>query len=327
MNAFVASPSDVLRDVAPLITAGAVIVSSAVFWWYTNLRGGTVLERKRLQLQIGEIEELSSDTKRIRLNFPRKGMTLGLPVGKHLKVYGPNPTKEGQKTWNGRPDDEVGRNEIERQYTPVTGDEVRGYVDLVVKMYRPGKITMPDGRDVNWADGGKMSGTVMDTKNVGDFLEINGPFGLVEYKGRGKFKLPGVSGLQTFHHVAMMAGGSGLTPMLQILQAAVRDPGDKTKFSLIYANKTEGDILCRRELLDLEAQSGGYIKLDFTLDFPPKEWKYSTGFISEAMIKKDLPAKELNPVVLLCGPPPMVEFACKKNLFAMGYTKESVVCF
>lgn len=45
------------------------------------------------------------------------------------------------------------------------------------------------------------------------------------------------------------------------------------------------------------------------------------------MIKRDLPGPESNALVLLCGPPPMVEFACKKNLSAMGYDMKRVVCF
>ena len=40
----------------------------------------------------------------------------------------------------------------------------------------------------------------------------------------------------------MIAGGSGLTPMYQILKSALKDPEDVTKISLIYANVEEDDI-------------------------------------------------------------------------------------
>ena len=76
---------------------------------------------------------------------------------------------------------------------------------------------------------GKMSGCYLDTKSVGDEVEICGPFGLVEYRGRGVFKLPGEKTPRSFKHVAMMAGGTGLTPMLQVLQAALREEGDTTR--------------------------------------------------------------------------------------------------
>lgn len=45
-----------------------------------------------------------------------------------------------------------------------------------------------------------------------------------------------------------IAGGSGLTPMLQIAQEVVRNPEDKTEVTLVFANKTEDDILLRKEL-------------------------------------------------------------------------------
>merc|ERR1711920_876672 len=108
---------------------------------------------------------------------------------------------------------------------------------------------MPDGREMNWSDGGKGS-LFLDSKSVGDEIEISGPIGVNEYLGKGTFKLPGRT-IAT-KSVGMLAGGTGLTPMLQVVQASLRDPADQTKFSLIYANKTEDDILCK-DLLDQAA--------------------------------------------------------------------------
>merc|ERR1711939_1003844 len=100
---------------------------------------------------------------------------------------------------------------------------------------------MPDGKEITWADGGKM-GLYLDMKKAGDELEIMGPVGLIEYLGCGSFKLSG-GRRKDARFVGMLAGGTGITPMLQILQAAVADPADKCEFSLIYANKTADDIL------------------------------------------------------------------------------------
>jgi NAD(P)H-flavin reductase len=36
--------------------------------------------------------------------------------------------------------------------------------------------------------------------------------------------------------------------MLQVVQAAAKDPKDATQFHLIFANKSEDDILLRKEL-------------------------------------------------------------------------------
>lgn len=40
----------------------------------------------------------------------------------------------------------------------------------------------------------------------------------------------------------MLAGGTGLTPMYQIIKASLRDAEDKTVLRLIYANVNEEDI-------------------------------------------------------------------------------------
>jgi cytochrome-b5 reductase len=40
----------------------------------------------------------------------------------------------------------------------------------------------------------------------------------------------------------MIAGGTGITPMYQIIKSSVQDPKDTTQLSLIYANVEEDDI-------------------------------------------------------------------------------------
>ena len=68
-----------------------------------------------------------------------------------------------------------------------------------------------------------------------------------EYLGRGVFK----SGSKqlTCKKLAMIAGGTGITPMLQIAATILDDPSDTTEVSVLYANQTEDDILVR-EMLD-----------------------------------------------------------------------------
>lgn len=43
-------------------------------------------------------------------------------------------------------------------------------------------------------------------------------------------------------HISMIAGGTGITPMLQIINAALKNPSDKTTLALVYANVEESDI-------------------------------------------------------------------------------------
>lgn len=76
--------------------------------------------RQKLAVPLIEKEVLSHDSRRFRFELPSKDHKLGLPIGKHFFASG---------RWNGE--------FVMRPYTPVTGDEVSGYVDLVIKVSRP----------------------------------------------------------------------------------------------------------------------------------------------------------------------------------------------
>ncbi|CAN0537542.1 unnamed protein product, partial [Scytosiphon promiscuus] len=56
--------------------------------------------------------------------------------------------------------------------------------------------------------------------------------------------------------VGMMAGGTGITPMLQIIAAVMRE-GARLEMSLIFANKSEDDILLRNMIESLVREDDG----------------------------------------------------------------------
>jgi cytochrome-b5 reductase len=51
-------------------------------------------------------------------------------------------------------------------------------------------------------------------------------------------------------------------------------------------------------------------------------WKYSSGFVNADMIKDHLPAAGDQTQILMCGPPPMIKFACIPNLEKLGFTSD-----
>jgi len=55
-----------------------------------------------------------------------------------------------------------------------------------------------------------------------------------------------------------VAGGSGITPMLQVASEIVNNPEDKTQVSLIFANQTEDDIILRDELDQMAAKHDNF---------------------------------------------------------------------
>ena len=63
-------------------------------------------------------------------------------------------------------------------------------------------------------------------------------------------------------------GGTGITPMLQLIRAVFRDTNDRTELSLLFANQTEDDILLREELEDVQKQFPERFKLWYTVDRP-----------------------------------------------------------
>jgi len=78
------------------------------------------------------------------------------------------------------------------------------------------------GGGEKFVDGGKMS-QYLDSLRVGDKMDISGPWGMHEYLGKGNFK----SGTKTLQasKVGMMAGGTGITPMLQVSDKLRRSHG------------------------------------------------------------------------------------------------------
>lgn len=204
-----------------------------------------------------------------------------------------------------------------RPYTPVTSDDEVGYFELVIKVYF--KNVHP-----KYPDGGKMS-QYLDTLNIGDTVDIRGPSGKLTYVGRGKFAIKENAKepikFRTAKNIGLIAGGTGITPMLQIISAVIKDTEDKTNITLLFANQTERDILVRPELEEL-AQECENFKLWYTLDRPPEGWPYSSGFIDDTMLKEHMPPPGPDTQILMCGPPPMINYACIPNLEKLGYTSD-----
>ncbi len=220
--------------------------------------------------------------------------------------------------WNGRDDPEEGADEIQRSYTPTSSEADLGRADLVINVYEGGKID-------RFPDGGKMS-QYFGRLKVGDAISLKGPTGSIEYLGRGNWQYAKRQ-IKGMSHVGMLAGGTGITPMYQIVQEALRDTSDKTKFSLIFANQTLEDILLLPELNDLAQQHPDRFTVHYTLDRPEPEWEGSTGFITAEMISAHLPPPAASTLIVMCGPPPMIKFACKQNLDALGYDKKLRLAF
>jgi cytochrome-b5 reductase len=142
-------------------------------------------------------------------------------------------------------------------------------------------------------------------------------------------------------HIALIAGGTGITPMYQLARAIFSNPDDKTKVTLVFGNISEEDILLKREFEDLENTYPQRFRAFYVLDNPPKTWSGGKGFITKELLKTVLPEpKEENIKVFVCGPPGLYKAisGVKKSptdqgeldggiLEQLGYNKDQVYKF
>eukprot|EP01027_Heterolobosea_sp_BB2_P022235 GEZU01032724.1.p2 GENE.GEZU01032724.1~~GEZU01032724.1.p2 ORF type:complete len:288 (+),score=139.79 GEZU01032724.1:28-864(+) len=186
--------------------------------------------------------------------------------------------------------------EITRSYTPTSSNDDLGFFELVVKVYPRGNMSR-----------------FIDSLAIGDSIDVRGPKGKFVYK-KNQYKKLG-----------MIAGGTGITPMLQVIREVLKHKDDKTELSLIFANVTEQDIILKDQLDQLAKNSPNF-KVYYVLNEPPPNWKGGVGFVTKEMIQEHLPAPSDDVRVLLCGPPPMLK-AMYSNLEALSYPKESIFTF
>lgn len=169
--------------------------------------------------------------------------------------------------------------EVVRSYTPITLDDTKGYFDLLVKTYAQGNASQ-----------------YLSSLKIGDKARFRGP------KGRFLYR-PNMA-----KEVGMIAGGTGITPILQVIKAILRNPEDETKMSLIFANVSKDDILLYEELKEMALKHSDQLTVHFVLNNPPndEEWTGSVGYITADIIKAHCPAASEDTKILMCGPPPMM---------------------
>lgn len=189
--------------------------------------------------------------------------------------------------------------EVVRSYTPISSDENAGYFDLMIKTYPQGNISAH-----------------MATLKIGDSMKVKGPKGAMVYT-------PNMC-----RRIGMIAGGTGITPMLQVIRAIVRGRPrnggrDTTQVDLIFANVNRDDILLKDDL-DALARDDDRFTVYYVLNNPPEAWDGGVGFVTPDMIRDRLPPPGPDMKICVCGPPPMVQ-AMKKATESLGYTKARLV--
>jgi propane monooxygenase reductase component len=159
----------------------------------------------------------------------------------------------------------------------VPGD---GRIELMIKCY----------------PGGRFSGLLEESIHPGDELSFTGPYGAfhLRHSRRG---------------VLMLAGGSGMAPILSLLRELAAEQSDRA-VRFFYGARTQEDLFHLEEIAALGAQLPDFrftpVLSEADADDPGET---ARGFVHEA-VGEYLATGELEDYdAYMCGPPPMIDAA------------------
>lgn len=156
--------------------------------------------------------------------------------------------------------------------------------------------------------GGAMSQWLVDSARVDDVLDVSGPYG--QFFLKDKVRAP---------HI-MIAGGTGLAPMLSMLDALRNAPGRKPKTILSFGCQSPEGLFALDQL-ELRQQWMPNLQVRVSVDGgdPPEEVR--VGNPVEVLTEQD----DLGPdsVAYLCGPPGMIA-AARAHLEKLGLDPENI---
>ena len=153
-------------------------------------------------------------------------------------------------------------------------------------------------------ESGDFTATIGLTK-PGDTALVQGPFGRFSYTLYPKEK-----------DFVFIAGGIGMTPLMSMLRH-MRDTKAEVDVMLLYANRTEKDIVFREELAAIEAGDAPRLKVVHILSAPEPGWNGETGYVDREKIARYLSDNMSEKAFYVCGPPAM-NTKVIETLLAMG---------
>ncbi len=142
--------------------------------------------------------------------------------------------------------------------------------------------------------GGMFSNWINETLRPGDTLDVMAP--------QGRFFVP-IEPAARRHHLGI-AGGSGITPILSIMKTVLaREP--RSRFTLIYANRTLASTMFKEEIDDLKNRCMVRLAVHHVFSDEPGELPLSSGRADRAKLAEFLrtvvPARGVDHAYV-CGP-------------------------
>ncbi|HXI71594.1 MAG TPA: photosystem P840 reaction-center cytochrome c-551 [Verrucomicrobiae bacterium] len=148
-----------------------------------------------------------------------------------------------------------------------------------------------------------------DRAEVGMTVEASGPYGqfcLDEAKHK---------------RVVLIAGGSGITPMMAMLRH-IDDYCLPTSATLLYSVRTNDDIIFRSELEGLRTRLNNF-QYHILLSQPTAEWSGPKGRLNREFVESKIKEPASN-YFFICGPGPFMDAACQ-ILSSLGVAPETII--
>jgi propane monooxygenase reductase subunit len=160
-----------------------------------------------------------------------------------------------------------------------TSSKEDGRLEFVIKVY-------PDGIFSSFLD---------ETLQVGDRLDLTGPFGVFTLRDAPD------------KDIVFVGGGAGLAPILALLRS-MAERGIDRKGVFYYGARSARDLCFTDELKALEEKLPSF-RFVPALSEPEEgtDWAGETGFITDVVKRQESDLKRAH--AYLCGPPPMVDAA------------------
>lgn len=206
---------------------------------------------------------------------------------------------------------EVEGEQVVRCYSPASRLGAQGYVDLLLKL-------APEGRKcMTWH---------FEQMQPGQRLEFSGLHGALGLDFR---RLPGAAdGLGGKRKFGLVAGGTGISPMLGILRSVLYHARDDVQVNLCYGSNTPDSFVFLQQL-QAAAQAFPQLQIALTADTaggPEQQYTGRVGFMDADFLKAHLPAPAEDVLVVLCGPWKMCQ-VLKGVLGDMGYTGDQLYSY
>ncbi|GAA2988165.1 ring-1,2-phenylacetyl-CoA epoxidase subunit PaaE [Microbacterium terrae] len=157
--------------------------------------------------------------------------------------------------------------------------------------------------------GGRFSTWAQTALRVGDEVDVMSP------QGTFTSTLAGLDG----GHVAGIAAGSGITPLMALAEAVLARSGT-SRFTLVYTNRSSLDVMFVEELSDLKDRYPTRLALHHVLSREQRTAPLLSGRLDAARLRRivdDLVLPETVDEWFLCGPLELVTL-CRDTLAEVG---------